>query len=145
MSEYIVGEEFQYILRVLNTNINGKEKIMYALTAVPGVGRRLANILCKKADVDMNKRAGQLSQEEIEKLVACLANPKQMKIPDWFLNRRKDFKTGKTTQVYSNTLSTALRDDLEHLKRMRCHRGLRHYWGLKVRGQHTCSTGRGRP
>lgn len=29
---------------------------MYALTAVPGVGRRLANILCKKADVDMNKR-----------------------------------------------------------------------------------------
>ena len=77
--------------------------------------------------------------------MACLANPKQMKIPDWMLNRRKDFKNGKTTQVYSNTLSTALRDDLEHLKRMRCHRGLRHYWGLKVRGQHTCSTGRGRP
>ena len=145
MAEYVVGEEFQYILRVLNTNINGKEKVMYALTAVPGVGRRLANILCKKADVDMNKRAGQLSADEIEKLVACLANPKQMKIPDWMLNRRKDFKNGKTTQVYSNTLSTALRDDLEHLKRMRCHRGLRHYWGLKVRGQHTCSTGRGRP
>ena len=22
------------------------------------------------------------------------------------------------------------------------HRGLRHYWGLTVRGQHTCTTGR---
>jgi hypothetical protein len=22
------------------------------------------------------------------------------------------------------------------------HRGLRHFWGLKVRGQHTCTTGR---
>ena len=25
-----------------------------------------------------------------------------------------------------------------------CHRGLRHYWGLTVRGQHTCTTGRKR-
>lgn len=24
----------------------------------------------------------------------------------------------------------------------RCNRGLRHYWGLKVRGQHTKTTGR---
>ena len=25
---------------------------------------------------------------------------------------------------------------------MKLHKGLRHYFGLKVRGQHTCSTGR---
>jgi hypothetical protein len=25
----------------------------------------------------------------------------------------------------------------------RAHRGLRHYWGLRVRGQHTKTTGRG--
>ena len=24
------------------------------------------------------------------------------------------------------------------------HRGLRHFWGIKVRGQHTATTGRGR-
>jgi hypothetical protein len=29
---------------------------MYALTQIKGVGRRYANILCKKADVDLNKR-----------------------------------------------------------------------------------------
>lgn len=47
---------FQYILRLLNTNVDGKEKIMYALTQVKGVGRRYSNLVCKKADVDLNKR-----------------------------------------------------------------------------------------
>jgi ribosomal protein S13 len=43
-------------LRLLNTNVDGKRKIMYALTEIKGVGRRYANLVCKKADVDMNKR-----------------------------------------------------------------------------------------
>jgi hypothetical protein len=34
-----------------------------------------------------------------------------------------------------------LRDDLERLKKIRAHRGLRHFWGLRVRGQHTKTTG----
>lgn len=117
---------------------------MFALTAISGVGRRLSNLLCKKADVDLNKRAGELTEEEIERLIAVLQNPRQFEIPDWMLNRRRDFKDGKTTQVVSNALSTKLREDIEHLKKIRAHRGLRHYWGLKVRGQHTCTTGRGR-
>ncbi len=29
---------------------------MFALTEIKGVGRRYANIVCKKADVDLNKR-----------------------------------------------------------------------------------------
>jgi hypothetical protein len=46
----------QHILRLLNTNVKGTGKIMFALTEVKGVGRRYANLVCKKADVDMNKR-----------------------------------------------------------------------------------------
>lgn len=52
----IAGEEFQHILRVLNTNVDGRQKIMFALTSIKGVGRRFANLVCKKADVDMSKR-----------------------------------------------------------------------------------------
>lgn len=52
----IANEDFQHILRVLNTNVDGKQKIMFALTSIKGIGRRFANIVCKKADVDMNKR-----------------------------------------------------------------------------------------
>ena len=29
---------------------------MFAFTAITGIGRRLANLLCKKADVDLNQR-----------------------------------------------------------------------------------------
>lgn len=141
---YMAPENFQFILRVLNTNIDGKQKIMFALTSISGVGRRLSNIVCKKADIDMNKRAGELTNEEIERIVTVLGNPRQFQIPDWMLNRRKDRVNGKTTQLISNQLSTKLREDLEALKKMRNHRGLRHYWGLKVRGQHTCTSGRGR-
>ena len=43
-------------MRLLNTNVDGKRKIMYALTEIKGVGRRYANLVCKKADVDLNKR-----------------------------------------------------------------------------------------
>lgn len=129
-------------MRVLNTNIDGKQKIMFALTSIKGVGRRYANLVCKKADVDMNKRAGELTDDEVERVVTIMQNPRQYKIPDWFLNRQKDIRDGKYSQILANNLESKLRDDLERLKKIRAHRGLRHYWGLRVRGQHTKTTGR---
>ncbi|CAI5958080.1 unnamed protein product [Closterium sp. NIES-64] len=57
----VANEGFQHILRVLNTNVDGRTKIMYALTSIRGIGRRFANIVCKKADVDLNKRYAPLS------------------------------------------------------------------------------------
>nr|SVE74581.1 EOG090X0JV9 [Daphnia barbata] len=138
----VLPEKFQHILRILNTNIDGKIKIMFAVTSIKGVGRRYANVVLKKADIDLTKRAGELSEEEVEKLITIMANPRQYKIPDWFLNRQKDIKDGKFSQVTSNMLENKLREDLERLKKIRAHRGLRHYWGLRVRGQHTKTTGR---
>jgi small subunit ribosomal protein S18e len=58
MGSLVAGQEFQHILRLLNTNVEGRSKIMYALTSIKGIGRRFANIVCKKAEVDMRKRAG---------------------------------------------------------------------------------------
>jgi small subunit ribosomal protein S18e len=139
----MMGDDFQHILRLLNTNVDGKTKIMYALTSIKGIGRRFSNIVCKKAEVDMRKRAGECSAEELERLMVIVANPRAYKIPDWFLNRQKDHKTGRFAQLTSSALDTHLRDDLERLKKIRNHRGLRHYWGLRVRGQHTKTSGRG--
>ena len=138
----VLPEKFQHILRVMNTNIEGKRKVPFALTAIKGVGRRYAHVVCKKANVDVTKRAGELSDEEVEKLITIMGNPRQYKIPDWFLNRQKDVKDGKFAQVMSNTLDSKIREDLERLKKIRTHRGLRHFWGLRVRGQHTKTTGR---
>jgi ribosomal protein S13 len=134
--------EFQHILRVLNTNIDGKRKVMFAITKITGIGKRFSNLICKKAEIDVNRRAGTLTNEEIEKLVAIISNPKQFKVPSWFVNRQKDIVTGKTTQVVVNHLIGKVREDIERLKKIRAHRGIRHYWGVRVRGQHTKTTGR---
>jgi len=115
---------------------------MYAFTAIKGVGRRFSDLVCKKAEIDQSKRAGELTPEEIDKVIAVLMHPRAFKIPDWFLNRKKDFRDGKYTQLTGAALDVKLRDDLERLKKIRAHRGLRHYWGLRVRGQHTKTTGR---
>ena len=121
------------ILRVLGTNIDGKHKVMFALTAIKGVGHRYANVVCKKADVDMTKQAEELTEEEVDSLITIMQNPRQYKIPDWFLNRQKDVKDGRYSQVLANQLDHKLHEDLERLKKIRAHRGLRHYWGLRVR------------
>jgi len=115
---------------------------MYALTKIKGIGRRFSNLILKKADIDLNKRAGELTEEEIENLKTIIASPLQFNIPQWFLNNQKNRKDGKYTQVVSNQLDTLMRDNLERMKKIRLHRGLRHYWNLKVRGQHTKTTGR---
>ncbi|RMD42408.1 hypothetical protein DV735_g2742, partial [Chaetothyriales sp. CBS 134920] len=140
----VSGEKsnFQFILRLLNTNVDGKQKIMYALTRIKGVGRRYSNLVCKKADVDLNKRAGEITTEELERIVTIIQNPTQYKIPGWFLNRQRDIVDGKDSQVLANNMESKLREDLERLKKIRAHRGLRHYWGLRVRGQHSKTTGR---
>ncbi|KAH7556033.1 hypothetical protein BM1_06559 [Bipolaris maydis] len=133
---------FQYIIRLLNTNVDGKQKVMYALTKITGVGRRYSNLVCKKADVDLTKRAGDLTSEELERIVTIIQNPLQYKIPSWFLNRQRDIVDGKNSQILANGVASKLREDLERLKKIRAHRGLRHYWGLRVRGQHSKTTGR---
>lgn len=64
-------------------------------------------------------RAGELTAAELDNLMVIVANPRQFKIPDWFLNRKKDYKDGKYSQVVSNALDMKLRDDLERLKKIR--------------------------
>lgn len=70
-------QQFQHILRLLNTNVDGKRKIMYALTEIKGVGRRYSNLVCKKADVDLNKRWVAVSgvvPENADEVCAVLVN-----------------------------------------------------------------------
>ncbi len=86
--------------------------------------------------------AGELNSDELERVVNILQNPQEFKIPEWFLNRQRDIVTGKSSQITSNNIDSALRDDIERLKKIRAHRGIRHYLNLRVRGQHTKTTGR---
>ena len=39
---------------------------------VEGIGRRYANIVLKKADIPLSKRAGELSEEEVDKIITIM-------------------------------------------------------------------------
>jgi small subunit ribosomal protein S18e len=104
----------------------------------------MAAMVVRRAGIDMNKRAGELSTDEVAKLVAVLENPAGFDLPEWTYNRQKDRDTGKSMHLVSSAVDTALRNDLERLKRNRVHRGLRHHWRLRVRGQHMNSNSRHR-
>lgn len=142
MALTLLPDHFQHIVRLLNTNVEGKRKVAFALRMVKGIGIRFAYMICKKAGVDVERRAGTLTNEELEKISDVIADPLKYKIPEWFLNRQRDPKSNKTEHASSNTVDIKLRDDLERLKKIRAHRGVRHAYGLRVRGQHTCTSGR---
>eukprot|EP00438_Fugacium_kawagutii_P030393 Skav230836 [mRNA] locus=scaffold3471:37777:40945:+ [translate_table: standard] len=104
MSVQFQSQNFQHILRCMcNTNVDGRQKVMFALTAIRGMGRRISNIVCKKCDIDLNKRAGELTTDEVNKIVAVVSKPLEVKIPAWMLD-------GKTSQKYANFLDQALRE-----------------------------------
>ena len=69
------ASEFSYLLRILNTNVNGKHKVPFALRTIKGIGRRFATLACKIAQVDPNRRAGDLNEEEINKISDIFAKP----------------------------------------------------------------------
>ena len=134
--------DFKHILRVLNTNLDGRRQAGIAITAIKGVGRRFATLACKKARVPFQTRAGELSEEQVNAIQDIIADPQAHGFPRWFLNRQRDFKSGKDFQMASTTLDSTIREDVERIKKIKLHRGLRHYWNLKVRGQMTKCTGR---
>lgn len=69
------ANEFQYLLRMMNTNVNGKHKVPYALRIIKGIGRRFAILTCKIAQVDVNRRAGDLTEAEINKISDIFSKP----------------------------------------------------------------------
>jgi small subunit ribosomal protein S18e len=39
----------------MNTNVDGKRNVMFALTAIKGIGRRYANLVLKKVNSKVGK------------------------------------------------------------------------------------------
>jgi ribosomal protein S13 len=58
---------------------------------------------------------------------------------DYMKNRRKDPETGESKHLLANDLDITKEFDIKRLKKMKSYRGLRHSFGLPVRGQRTRS------
>ena len=137
-----MSREFNYIVRLHGTNIDGTKMVPYALTEVKGVGIRLARSIVKQLGLDATERLGSLSDADVKKLETAIDDPASIGLPTWMLNRRKDPMTGDDLHVLASDLDLMNKDDVDLMRETRSWKGERHARGLKVRGQRTKTTGR---
>ena len=57
-----VKEDFRYIVRMANTDLDGTRSVAYALTAIPGVGIRVSEAVADLTQVSRTERLGNLSE-----------------------------------------------------------------------------------
>ena len=140
--EVDLGEDFSYILRMADTDMDGQKTLATALTAVRGVGPRTAIQICKNTGFDPASLAGHLSVDEQESLRVAIEGYAET-VPLWMLNRQRDIETGDELHLTGQQVVLTLEDDINRLRTMKCYRGVRHASGNKVRGQRGRSNGRG--
>lgn len=140
--------ELKYIVRIIGKDLDGTKTVENSLCGIKGIGRRMGSIIGaqfkKENNIVGEKKLGELTEEEIKKLEDIINSPEKHGIPHWALNRRKEFETGEDKHKTMNDLDFALRTDFQRLAEIKSYRGLRHMWGLPVRGQKTRSTHRGK-
>ena len=116
--------------------------MIVGLTQIRGVGYMFANTILNVLKIDPNQRIGYLSPEQIKSIEGIIKNPSASNFPSWFLNRRKDVETGEDKHLLTSDIAFTVRNDIEREKTSGSWRGIRHMFGLKVRGQRTRCTGR---
>ncbi|MCA1820153.1 MAG: 30S ribosomal protein S13, partial [Halobacteriales archaeon] len=135
------GPDFRYLVRLVNTDLDGKRAVSVALTYVPGVSHRLAAVVARVAGVDPKERIGNLKDDEIAAVNEAI-EALEDNIPVWMQNRRKDPESGEDRHMVGSEIQIMLREDLNRLKKIRSWRGARHERKLPTRGQRTKNNGR---
>jgi small subunit ribosomal protein S13 len=137
-----MSQEFRHILRIAGSDVAGTLKTVYALTKIKGVNTTLANAILRKANINPDLRVGFLTESDVERIEEILKDPTRYNLPTWLFNRRKDTETGRDIHLTSAELVLKTKTDIDQEKEIRSWRGYRHAYSLKVRGQHTKTTGR---
>jgi small subunit ribosomal protein S13 len=133
------SKSFKYIVRILNTDLDGKRNIGHALTKIKGIKYMFSNAVLKTAGIDINKRTGDLNESEVARINEVLAKPLKFDIPIWMVNRNKDYETGDDMHLYGSDLQYSVMNDVKRMQKIKSYKGVRHSQGLPVRGQRTRS------
>nr|AIF23834.1 ribosomal protein S13 (RP-S13, rpsM) [uncultured marine thaumarchaeote SAT1000_18_G08] len=134
--------EYQYMVRIVGNDIPGERKMIVGLAQIRGVGYMFANTILNVLKINPSQRIGYLLPEQIKLIENVIKNPSTSNFPSWFLNRRKDVETGEDKHLITSDIAFTVRNDIEREKAVGSWRGIRHMFGLKVRGQRTRCTGR---
>ena len=134
-------EDFNFIVRIVNSDIDGQKRTVIGLQSIKGVGKRVAQVVAKRANVDPSVKIGSLSDEKIKEIEGLVKSYVEY-APSWATNRQMDYETGADMHLFGNDMDIIQKDDINRMKMIRCYRGIRHETHHKVRGQRTRSNGR---
>ena len=129
-------DDFQYIVRIANTDIDGGKKLIHGLSSIKGIGRHMSTFLIKKTGLDVNQKMGYLSEKQIDTISKAIESI-QDEAPKWMLNHQKEYETGEDVHIIGPEIELRLRDEINIMKKIRSYKGIRHERGLTVRGQRT--------
>ena len=107
--------------RIKGVDIPNNKRIEIALTYIYGIGRKLSKTILQNANVDLNKKAGDLTEEELSAIRAEVDK-----------------------HLVEGDLRREVALNIKNLKEIGCYRGKRHIKGLPVRGQRTSRNARTR-
>jgi small subunit ribosomal protein S13 len=96
---------------LVNTDLDGKKNVGTALAYVPGVGKRLAFVVAREANVDPTVLIGNLKDPEIAAVNKAIEELTET-LPTWMLNRRKDPESGDDRHMIGTEITIMLREDL---------------------------------
>ena len=108
--------------RILGVDIPGKKRIEYALRYLYGIGPTLALEVVTKANLDRSKRADDLTDEELSRIIGILQSGYRLE----------------------GDLRREVAQNIRRLISIGSYRGIRHKRGLPVRGQRTSTNARTR-
>ena len=107
--------------RIKGIDIPNEKRIEISLTYIYGIGRKLSKKILTDANVDLNKKAKDLTEEELAAI-------------------RKEIDK----YPVEGDLRREVALNIKRLTEIGCYRGLRHRRGLPVRGQRTKTNARTR-
>lgn len=108
--------------RIVGVDIPKEKRIEIALCYIYGIGRSVSNKILKLANINPDKRAKDLTEEEVAKLSSII---------------QKDYKV-------EGDLRREISGNIKRLIDIGTYRGFRHRRGLPVRGQRTRTNARTR-
>lgn len=101
---------------ILNVNLKACSKVSYSLTKLYGFGINLTYIMLNDLNIGTNCRVKDLNQSMVIKIIKWVEKHKIL---------------------IESTLRQKITFDINKLKNIKTYRGLRHIYGLPVRGQRT--------
>jgi small subunit ribosomal protein S13 len=108
--------------RISGVDLPANKRVEIGLTYIYGIGRTRSNKILSEADIDVNKRVRELSEEEVNRIRTVIDQQ----------------------GMVEGDLRKQVQMDIKRLMDIGCYRGLRHRRGLPVHGQRTHTNARTR-